>query len=77
MAPGASLHDELAELVAAGLTPYQALRAATVDAAGFLGRPELGRIGAGAAADLLLVAGNPLEDIGQAAKIKGMVLHGE
>lgn len=77
VAPGASLHDELAELVAAGLTPYQALRAATVDAAAFLGRPELGRIGAGAAADLLLVAGNPLEDIGQAAKIEGMVLHGE
>lgn len=77
VAPGTSLHDELAELVAAGLTPYQALRAATVEAAAFLGRPELGRIGVGAAADLLLVTGNPLEDIGQAARIEGMVLHGE
>jgi imidazolonepropionase-like amidohydrolase len=77
VAPGTSLHDELAELVAAGLTPYRALRAATADAAAFLGRPELGWIGKGAAADLLLVAGNPLEDVGQAAKIEGMVLRGE
>ena len=77
VAPGTSLHDELAELVAAGLTPYQALRAATVDAAAFLGRPELGTIRTGGAADLLLVTGNPLEDVGRAAKIEGMVLHGE
>lgn len=77
VAPGTSLHDELAELVAAGLTPYQALRAATVDAADFLGRPELGTIRTGGAADLLLVTGNPLDDIRQAAKLEGMVLHGE
>ena len=36
VAPGESLHDELRELVAAGLTPYQALRAATIDAGEFL-----------------------------------------
>ena len=77
VAPGTSLHDELGELVAAGLTPWQALRAATVDAATFLGRPELGRVTEGAAADLLLVSANPLEDVGNAARIEGTVLRGE
>jgi hypothetical protein len=37
--PGYSAHDELADLVAAGLTPWQALRAATVNGAEFLGAP--------------------------------------
>ena len=75
--PGASLHDELAEFVAAGLTPWQALRAATVDAATFLGRPDLGRVAGGAAADLLLVSGNPLADVANAAAIEGEVLRGD
>lgn len=77
VAPGTSLHDELAEFVAAGLTPYQALRAATVDAAAFLDRPELGRVAVGGAADLILVSANPLEDVRRAAAIEGMALHGE
>ncbi|MEO8227260.1 MAG: amidohydrolase family protein [Gemmatimonadota bacterium] len=76
VAPGSSLHDELAEFVAAGLTPYAALRAATVDAADFLWRPDLGRVDVGATADLLLVSGNPLADVGNAAHIEGLVLHG-
>lgn len=77
VAPGSSLHDELAEFVAAGLTPWKALRAATVDAAAFLGRPDLGRVSPGAAADLLLVSGNPLADVRYAAAIEGVVLRGE
>ena len=76
VAPGTSLHDELDEFVAAGLTPYAALRAGTVDAADFLQRPDLGRISTGATADLLLVSGNPLEDISRAAAIEGAVVHG-
>ena len=76
VAPGVSLHAELAELVAAGLTPYQALRAATVDAARFLERADLGRVGPGVVADLLLVEGNPLDRVGNAGRIGGMILRG-
>src|SRR5262249_37440376 len=61
--PGASLHQELALLVAAGLTPYAALRAATIDAGDFLGDPRDGRVAAGAHADLVLLDGDPLADI--------------
>ncbi|MGH9362592.1 MAG: amidohydrolase family protein, partial [Thermoanaerobaculia bacterium] len=54
--PGASAHAELRELVAAGLTPYQALRAATWEPARFLGlAAESGSIAVGKRADLLLV----------------------
>lgn len=50
---GSALHDELAEFVAAGLTPYEALRAVTVDAAEFLrAQGEFGSLAAGARADL-------------------------
>jgi imidazolonepropionase-like amidohydrolase len=48
-----------------------------VDAAAFLGRPDLGRVSPGAAADLLLVSGNPLADVRYAAAIEGVVLRGE
>ena len=54
--------DELLALVEAGLTPAEAIRAATVEAAGLLGRKDLGRIAVGAAADFLVVQGDPLQD---------------
>jgi imidazolonepropionase-like amidohydrolase len=54
---------ELEALVDAGLTPLEAIRAATVTAARLLGEPSLGRIGVGAAADLLIVEGDPLRDV--------------
>ena len=76
VAAGSSLHDELAEFVRAGLTPYEALRIATVRAAEFLERPRLGTIAAGSDAELLLVNGNPLADIGRARAIAGVVLRG-
>ena len=61
---GTSLHDELADLVGAGLTPYEAIRAATSGAAEFLGaQDDIGTISAGKRADLLVVAGNPLADV--------------
>lgn len=62
-AHGASLHEELALLVRAGLSPMDALRAATSVPARRLGIPERGRIAPGMRADLLLVDGNPLADI--------------
>ncbi len=62
--PGFSLHEELSLLVQAGLTPYEALRTATVNAASYLDADqEFGKVAAGFSADLVLLEGNPLEDI--------------
>jgi hypothetical protein len=61
--PGGSLWRELALLVEAGMSPSQALRAATADAASFLGRKELGTLAPGSVADMVLVRGNPLDAI--------------
>jgi imidazolonepropionase-like amidohydrolase len=76
VAPGTSIHDELQEFVAAGLTPFEALRAGTTGAAEFLGRPELGRVSVGARADLLLLEANPLSSVANARRIDGVVLGG-
>lgn len=73
--PGVSLLDELRELVSAGLKPYDALRAATSDAARFL-RWEGGTIEPGKPADLLLLRGNPLGDIDNITLRAGVMLRG-
>jgi len=74
---GFGLHDELAQLVAAGFTPLGALQAATVRAATFLGRDDrTGVIVAGADADLVLVDGNPLADITAVSHIHGVMTRG-
>jgi len=62
-AHGVSLHGELALLVRAGLTPMQALRAATADTAKTFKLADRGRIAKGLRADLLLVDGDPTTDI--------------
>ena len=54
---------EFAVLVELGMTPLQTIRAATIDAAALLGVEDRGRIAAGLLADLIAVAGNPLNDI--------------
>jgi imidazolonepropionase-like amidohydrolase len=72
--PGFSAHDELADLVAAGLTPYEALRAATANAAEFLGEPRRGTIAVGQEADLLLLDADPLKDITNTRRIAGVML---
>ncbi|MDX1501852.1 MAG: amidohydrolase family protein, partial [Thermoanaerobaculia bacterium] len=75
--PGFSLHDELELLVQAGLTPGQALRAATVGAAALLGLDgETGAVEEGRAADLVLLDENPLERIGATRAIAGVVRAG-
>ena len=75
--PGFSLHDELALLVEAGFTPMQALQAATVQPARYLGRePELGTIEVGQLADLVLLDANPLDDIANTRRIAAVVVDG-
>jgi predicted amidohydrolase YtcJ len=75
--PGYSLHDELQELVAAGLTPFQALEAATVAPARFLRQEaQWGTIAAGSRADLLLVGGNPLDDLARLRAPAGVMVAG-
>ena len=75
--PGSSLHDELAQLVRAGLTPAAALRAATLGPAEFLGATDsLGTVAAGKVADLVLLDADPLADIGNTRRIRAVVLRG-
>ena len=61
--PGPSLHRELQLLVEIGLTPAEALRSATYDAAQFMHRDNSGTVEAGKLADLVLLNANPLADI--------------
>jgi len=75
--PGFSLHDELQSFVRAGLTPYQALRAGTSDAAIFLHQEaEFGTVGSGLRADLLLLKANPLESVENLEKRVGVMVAG-
>ena len=74
---GFTLHRELESLVAAGLTPWQALAAATRNPAEFLhALGEWGTVEPGKRADLVLIAGNPLEHIGNTARIEGVAVGG-
>ena len=78
--PGFALHGpfgELHNLVGAGLAPYEVIRAGTRDAAEFLRLlDQLGTVTVGKRADLILVEGNPLVDVGNVAHIAGVVLRG-
>ncbi|WP_181771158.1 amidohydrolase family protein [Amycolatopsis pittospori] len=75
--PGSGLHEELAFLVEAGLSPVQALKTVTGDAAKFLGRERTsGTIAAGKEADLVLLDANPAADIRNIAKIDLVVTRG-
>ncbi len=73
--PGFSTHRELEALVAAGLTPYEALRTGTVAVAEFLGS-KAGIVAVGRIADLVLLDANPLDDIGNSRRIHGVMLRG-
>lgn len=73
--PGFSVHHELRALVAAGLTPYEALRTGTVAVADFLGS-NTGSIAVGRDADLVLLDADPLRDIDNTRRIHGVMLRG-
>ena len=77
MVPGFSLHDELAMLASAGLTPGEALRAATSNPARFLGMDkDLGTIEKGKIADLVLLDADPLKDIHNTTRIRAVIAEG-
>jgi imidazolonepropionase-like amidohydrolase len=76
--PGYSLHNELDALVRAGLTPLEALEAATVRPAEFLSlEHEMGTIDVGKRADLVLLTADPLEDITNTRKISAVISKGQ
>ena len=76
--PGFSLHDELALLVDAGLTPIEALQAATLNPAKFLNRlDDMGSVEPGKLADLVLLDADPLADIHNTTRIAAVVLEGK
>jgi imidazolonepropionase-like amidohydrolase len=76
--PGFSLHDELELLVKSGLTPTEALQAATINPATFFEKLDIyGVVEKGYAADLVLLDANPLEDITNTKKISGVVRAGK
>jgi len=75
--PGFGIHQELALLVKAGLTPMQALQAATINPAKFLGeQTTLGTVEQGKIANLLLLESSPLEDISNTQRIEAVVVDG-
>lgn len=75
--PGIWLHDELYWFVQAGLSPFEALKTATVNPAKFMRREkDLGTIETGKLADLILLDANPLTDISNTRKINAVVANG-
>jgi imidazolonepropionase-like amidohydrolase len=75
--PGRTLHEELELLVGCGLSPMEALQAATRNPARFLGElPRSGTLEEGKTANLTLLTANPLEDVRNSQKIDAVVLKG-
>jgi imidazolonepropionase-like amidohydrolase len=75
--PGFGLHEELVQLARAGLTPHDALRAATLEPARYLGALDsLGTVEAGKVADLVLLDADPTADVRNTARVAVVVANG-
>lgn len=75
--PGFSLQREMETMVAAGMTPYQVLASGTINVARFhKNESETGTVAVGRRADLLLVDGNPLQDIRNMGRKSGVMVKG-
>ena len=78
VAPGTSLQRELELLTESGLTPYEAIRAATVAPAVFLRKDnEFGSLGVGKRADVLLLESNPLQGVAHLKRLVGVMVRGK
>jgi Tol biopolymer transport system component/imidazolonepropionase-like amidohydrolase len=74
---GTALHTELRDFVAAGLSPFEALKTATINPARLIGvADDLGTLEAGKLADLVIVDGNPLVDIADTRRVRTVIRHG-
>ncbi len=76
LVPGLSLHEEMSLLVSAGLTPVEAVTAATRKGAELLHADSLGEIVAGKVADLVVLDANPASDIGATRRIAFVMIRG-
>lgn len=76
LAPGASLHEELALLVRAGFTPAEVLHSTTLGAAQLLRTDSIGVLKPGAVADFLVLSASPLDDIRNTRRIESVVARG-
>jgi imidazolonepropionase-like amidohydrolase len=72
--PGFSLHEELSLMVEAGLSPYEAIKTGTVNAAEHMIKPyEFGTVEEGRRADMILIDQNPFEDVRTIANPLGVM----
>jgi len=74
--PGRGLHDEMRELVAAGVPTEAVWERATIGAGRALGQPELGRLSPGAPADLLVFGDDPTRDLEALDSLEAVVVRG-
>jgi len=73
---GWTMHTEMENMVAAGMTPAQVLVAATRTSAGIAGLDDLGMVATGKSADFVVLDANPLDDITNTRRINRVFLRG-
>jgi imidazolonepropionase-like amidohydrolase len=69
-------HEEMEDMVLAGMTPMQVIIAATRNGAEFLGLADAGTLAAGKSADVIVLDANPLDDITNTRRISSVILRG-
>jgi imidazolonepropionase-like amidohydrolase len=74
---GWNAHQEMADMVAAGMTPAEVIVSATRNAADLLQIADLGMVAAGMSADFIVLDANPLDDITHTRRIAAVYLRGE